>query len=82
MKSSPRMMIVGETRVKEALDAHPQLRELLVEINPKFRKINNKAVFNTVARWARFNDVARLGGCPSASCSIRSMPPSGWRGSF
>ena len=56
------MLITGKTKVKEALDSHPQLRELLIEISPKFKKLNNPLFFKTVARWATFNDVSRMGG--------------------
>ena len=56
------MLITGKTKVKEALDSHPQLRELLIEMSPKFKKLNNPLFFKTVARWATFNDVSKMGG--------------------
>ena len=56
------MVILGKTKVKEALDAHPELADILVSMSPKYEKLNNKLIYSTVARWATFNDVARLGG--------------------
>ena len=55
------MVILGKTKIKDALDAHPELKELLLTLSPRFEKLNNKLIFNTVGRWATFNDVARMG---------------------
>lgn len=55
------MLITGKTKVKEALDNHPQLRELLIAMSPKFKKLNNPLFLKTVARWATFNDVSKMG---------------------
>jgi NitT/TauT family transport system substrate-binding protein len=55
------MVILGKTKIKDALDAHPELKELLLSFSPRFEKLNNKLIFNTVGRWATFNDVARMG---------------------
>jgi len=56
------MVITGKTKVKEALDSYPQLREVLIEMSPKFKKLDNPLFFKTVARWATFNDVSKMGG--------------------
>jgi NitT/TauT family transport system substrate-binding protein len=62
------MLITGKTKVKEALDAYPQLRAVLIKMSPKFNKLNNPLFFKTVARWATFNDVSKMGGL--SICSI------------
>ncbi len=56
------MVILAKTKVKDALDEYPELKELLISMSPKYERLNNKVVYNTVGRWATFNDVARMGG--------------------
>ncbi len=56
------MVILGSTRIKDALEKYPQLKEVLLSLSPKFKKLNNKLIFKAVARWATFADVARIGG--------------------
>ncbi len=56
------MVILGSTKVKDALEKYPQLKDLLLSLSPKFKKLNNRLIFKAVARWATFADVARIGG--------------------
>jgi len=62
------MLITGKTKVKEVLEAYPQLKTSLIKMSPKFKKLDNPLFFKTVARWATINDVARMGGL--SICSI------------
>ena len=55
------MIIKGDTKIKTALEKHPELKDVLISYSSKFKKLNNKLIFNTVARWATFNDVAKIG---------------------
>ncbi len=55
------MVILGKTKIKDALDKHPELKEVLIGYSAKFKKLNNKLIFNTIAKWATFNDVAKVG---------------------
>ncbi len=55
------MVITASTKVKEMLEKYPELREELIKISPKFQKLNNKFIYNTVARWATVGDIARIG---------------------
>ena len=55
------MVILAKTNVKKMLDEHPQLKEILISFSPKFEKLNNKFVLNTVGKWATIGDVARIG---------------------
>ncbi|MEA1972065.1 MAG: DUF1858 domain-containing protein [Candidatus Cloacimonadota bacterium] len=55
------MIIKGNTSVKEALTNHPELKEVLISLSPKFKKLNNSKIFNVVSKWATFNNVARVG---------------------
>ncbi len=56
------MVITGKTKVKQALDANPGLKDVLIKLSPKFEKLNNPFIYKTVGKWATFNDVARIGG--------------------
>ncbi|RLB61213.1 MAG: hypothetical protein DRI90_11865, partial [Deltaproteobacteria bacterium] len=56
------MLIVAETKIRDALRAHPQLKPILIGLNPKFKRLDNPALFETVGRFARMKDVARIGG--------------------
>ncbi len=56
------MVILGQTKLKDALDTYPDIRETLISLSPKFQKLNNKLIFSTVGRWATFNDIAKMGG--------------------
>ncbi len=56
------MLITAETHIREALLAHPELKQVLFDLNPKYQKLENTVLFNTVGRWARMQDVARVGG--------------------
>ncbi len=56
------MLITAETRVGQALEAHPNLKPILISLSPRFKKLNNRAIFKMVGQWARMRDVARIGG--------------------
>jgi NitT/TauT family transport system substrate-binding protein len=54
--------IVASSNIKETLDKYPQLKELLISLSPKFKRMRNSAVYNTIARFANFNDAAKISG--------------------
>ena len=55
------MVIIGKTKIKNALEKYPELKEILISYSSKFKKLNNKMIFNTIAKWASFNDIAKIG---------------------
>jgi len=57
-------MITAKTKVKTAIENYPEVKEHLINISPKFKKLNNPMVFKTVARWATINDISRIGHIP------------------
>ncbi len=61
-ENDPGMVILAGTKVKEALERYPRLKDVLVSLSPAYRKLNNRIVFNLVSRWATFADVAKMGG--------------------
>ena len=55
-------MITAQTNVKQALEEHPELKDVLIGLSGRLKKLNNPLVFKTVAKWATFADVARISG--------------------
>ncbi len=55
------MVILGNTKVKEALKEYPELKDFLIKLSPKFRKLKNPMIFKIIGQWATFSDVAKLG---------------------
>ncbi len=56
------MVILASTKLRDALKEYPELKSVLVEMSPKFEKLNNPLVFRLVERWVTFGDIARVGG--------------------
>ena len=54
------MIILAKTKIKELLDEYPHLQETLIAISPRAKKLKNKLVYNTVAKWATLSDVAKF----------------------
>ena len=55
------MVILGQTKLKDAFKAYPDIKDSLIGLSPKFEKLNNKLIFSTVGKWATFNDIAKMG---------------------
>lgn len=56
------MLITADSKIRDVLSEHPELRDVLIGFNPRFERLNNRAVFAIVGRWARMSDVAKVGG--------------------
>jgi NitT/TauT family transport system substrate-binding protein len=54
--------ILASSNIKETLDKYPQLKDILVDLSPKFKRMQNPALYNTLARFANFNDAAKITG--------------------
>ncbi len=54
--------VLAGSNVKETLDENPQLKEVLLGFSPKFKKLLNPAMYNTLARFATFTDASRVTG--------------------
>ncbi len=55
------MLITADTKIRDALTAHPELKQVLIDLNPRYERLNHGVVFQTVGRFARMSDVARVG---------------------
>ncbi len=54
--------IVASSNIKETLDKHPELKQVLTTLSPRFKQMQNATLFNTLARFANFNDAAKVSG--------------------
>ncbi|MEA2104140.1 MAG: ferredoxin [Candidatus Cloacimonadota bacterium] len=55
-------VILASSNIKSTLDKHPQLKPVLSDLSPKFKRMQNPMMYNTLARFASFNDAARMTG--------------------
>jgi NitT/TauT family transport system substrate-binding protein len=55
-------MINAEDRIADLLTRYPALKDKLIKRNKKFKNLSNPVVFNTVGKYARISDVARVSG--------------------
>jgi len=55
-------VIIATSNIKETLDKYPDLKDILVKLSPKFKKMQNPVLYNTLARYANFNDAAKVTG--------------------
>ena len=54
--------IVASSNIKATLDKHPELKQILINLSPMFKRMQNPALYNTLARFANFNDAAKVTG--------------------
>ena len=54
--------VLARSNIKETLDKYPELKDVLIELSPKFKRMQNPALYNTLARFASFRDAARVTG--------------------
>jgi hypothetical protein len=53
-------MIDKNDKIADVLTKYPFLKEKLIERNSTFNKLNNPVVFNSVGKFARLQDVAKV----------------------
>jgi len=54
--------ILSSSNIKEVLDKYPELKVTLNILSPKFKRMQNPALYNTLARYASFKDAAKVTG--------------------
>jgi len=62
VKSNQKKPIVASSNIKATLDKYPELKKVLIDLSPKFKKMQSPALYNTLARFANFNDAAKITG--------------------
>ncbi len=53
-----------ETKVAELLNDYEGMKDILIDINPKFKKLNNPVLRRTLAKIASIKQAAIVGGMP------------------
>jgi len=61
-KANSAEAILASSNIKATLDEYPQLKQVLTDLSPKFKRMQNPALYNTLARFANFNDAAKVTG--------------------
>ena len=54
--------ILASSNIKATLDKYPELKDVLVNLSSKFKRMQNPALYNTLARFANFKDAAKITG--------------------
>lgn len=54
--------VLGSHNVRDTLEKHPELKEVLLSLSPKFKRLLNPAMYNSVARFATFDIASRSTG--------------------
>ena len=54
--------ITSDDNVKEVLDKYPELKTILSDLSPKFQRLQNPIIYNTLAKFATFKDAAKVTG--------------------
>ncbi len=54
--------ILAKHKVKETLDKYPNLKDVLLGFSDKFKKLLNPVMYNTLAKFASFNEAAKVSG--------------------
>lgn len=58
---SKKLIITPKTKIKELLDAYPELEAVLIDIAPAFKKLKNPVLRNTIARVTTLQQAALVG---------------------
>jgi NitT/TauT family transport system substrate-binding protein len=54
--------VLGMSNIKATFDKYPELKNVLIDLSPKFKRMLNPALYNTLVRFADFNDAAKVSG--------------------
>ena len=54
--------ILASSNIKKTLDAHPELKPILIELSPMFKRMQKPALYNTLAKFANFKDASKVTG--------------------
>ncbi|BDU50084.1 DUF1858 domain-containing protein [Haliovirga abyssi] len=55
-------LVFANANIKETLDKYPELKRVLVKLSPKFKRMQNPIMYNTLARFATFKDASKITG--------------------
>ena len=55
-------LITPKDKIAAVFEAHPELREKLIQRSPRYKNLNNQAVFNIVGKVTMIEVVAKVVG--------------------
>ena len=55
-------MVNSGDKISEVINRFPFIKDKLIERNRIFQNFNNPVIFNTVGKYARISDVAKVSG--------------------
>jgi len=61
---SEKLIITPKTKIAELLDAYPQLEDILIEMAPQFKKLQNPVLRKTIARITSLQQASIVGRVP------------------
>ncbi len=64
IKNEDILVVTESDNVKRTLDRLPELKQFLINISPKFKKLKNPIIYNTICRFVSFERVARTVNIP------------------
>ncbi len=54
--------VLADAKVKDVLDKYPELKQVLVQLSPKFKRLQNPVMYNSLAKLVSLRDAARITG--------------------
>ncbi len=54
--------VLADDNVKEILDKYPELKTILADLSPRFKRLQNPVLYNTLAKFTSFRDAAKITG--------------------
>jgi len=54
--------ILASSNIKKTLDKYPELKPVLIELSPMFKRMQKPALYNTLAKFANFKDASKVTG--------------------
>jgi hypothetical protein len=64
MEMETKLIITPKTKIAELLDAYPDLENVLIDLAPAFKKLQNPVLRKTVARVTSIRQAAAIGKIP------------------
>jgi hypothetical protein len=55
-------LIAENEKIYDIVKKYPEIKNILIKISPKFKKLNNPVMFNTVARKTTVKKAAQIAG--------------------
>ncbi len=67
-KEKNEIFVISESdNVKRTIDKLPELKQFLINISPKFKKLKNPLIYNTICRFVSFEKAAKTVNIPVES---------------